>query len=105
MQASDVDRRPFFPSPQQSLTFLVLVSKPISVSASSDALTSFHSTRLLHPSLFKPVGSAAFTGGNAVEIFAWILWLLHAGPCGGRHNIHLVLDPLEEERLDFEYDV
>lgn len=42
---------------------------------------------------------------HAVEIFVWVLWFLHAGPCGGWHNIHIVLVPLEAERLDFEYDI
>jgi len=54
-------------------------------------------------SLFKRVGSTAFR--NVVEISAWVLWFLHAGPCGGRHNIHIVLVPLEAERLDFEHDI
>lgn len=94
------------------LYLLVLVSKPISVSASSDAFASFHSrdcartlARLpLVFSFYTRVGSTGLIGGN-VEIFARILWVLHAGHCGCRHNIHIVLVPLEERRITFEYDV
>lgn len=105
MQVTDVDRRPF--PLQQSLTFLSGAGLGAGLQAYlrlSD-LGRPYQLSILSLRVDSPDCHSLSSFRHAVEIFAWVLRFLHAGPCGGRHNIHIVLVPLEAERLDFEYDI